>query len=87
MVSSTVAAGLTAVTYTGNTPDWALPPQVLAKYGPGIGYRFPPSQNHTDSFIAFFTAVATRYRGKLKMYEVSVKVVCVQVLAVHSLLS
>ena len=42
MVQNTVRHNLSAVAYTGNTPDWALDPAVLRKYGPGIGYRFPP---------------------------------------------
>ena len=34
--------------YTGLTPDWALDPEILKKYGPGIGYRFPPMEKYMD---------------------------------------
>lgn len=60
LVNATVARGLTGFAYTGNTPDWALPPSLRGK---GLGYRFPPAANETAAFSAFFTALATRYKA------------------------
>eukprot|EP01043_Picozoa_sp_COSAG02_P058630 COSAG02_NODE_7331_length_3060_cov_1.772451_1_plen_143_part_10 len=61
--------GLTGFAYTGNTPDWALDPAVIAKHGKGIGYRFPPMQKYEARFSAFFTALANRYKGRVSHYE------------------
>jgi len=68
-IQNTQAHGLAMFAYTGNTPDWALDPSILAKYGPGVGYRFPPSAANTGAFTKFFTAVAARYAGKIQFYE------------------
>ena len=53
-VSEARARGLELFAYTGLTPDWALPPGVLAQYGSGIGYRFPPDETYIPQFESFF---------------------------------
>jgi len=61
------ARGLEIFAYTGLTPDWALPPE--APRVPGIGYRFPPDPKYIPQFTRFFTALARRYRGRVRYYE------------------
>ena len=68
-VAEANARGLEIFAYTGLTPDWALPPGVLAQHGSGSGYRFPPDPAYTTHFTNFFTALATRYAGQVKYYE------------------
>jgi PKD repeat protein len=68
-VAEATARGLEVFSYTGLTPDWALPPGILDQYGSGIGYRFPPDEQYIPDFEAFFTALAARYRGQVKYYE------------------
>ena len=55
--------------YTGLTPDWALDPEILKKYGPGIGYRFPPMEKYMELFKNFHKMLSERYKGKIKYYE------------------
>ncbi|MCX7598232.1 MAG: glycosyl hydrolase, partial [Armatimonadetes bacterium] len=59
--------GLEIFAYTGLTPDWALPPEAPKIHG--IGYRFPPDLKYIPDFKKFFTALARRYKGKVKYYE------------------
>ena len=59
--------GLEIFAYVGVTPDWALPPEAPNK--PGIGYRFPPDEKFIPQFEAFCTALAARYRGRVRYYE------------------
>eukprot|EP00039_Didymoeca_costata_P019143 m.336404 g.336404 ORF g.336404 m.336404 type:complete len:654 (-) comp17844_c0_seq1:69-2030(-) len=61
--------GLVGFAYTGLTPDWALTPSILSKYGSGIGYRFPPDPKFTSRFSKFFTSLSARYKGRVKFYE------------------
>jgi len=68
-VNEALARGLEIFAYTGLTPDWALPPGILAKYGSGIGYRFPPDEQYIAHFENFFRTLAARYRGRVKYYE------------------
>jgi PKD repeat protein len=68
-VAEARARGLEIFAYTGLTPDWALPPGILAQYFPGVGYRFPPDDQYIPDFEAFFTTLAARYRGQVKYYE------------------
>jgi len=68
-VQNAVNNGLEIFAYTGLTPDWALPESVLQKYGPGIGYRFPPDVNFTSDFISFHQMLAKRYQGIVRHYE------------------
>lgn len=58
----------TLFSLTGFTPDWALEPAVLAKYGPGIGFRFPPDESFATEFEQFFEAAAKRYCGARRNY-------------------
>src|SRR5690606_22445244 len=68
-VAAAEARGLAIFGYCGLTPDWALPPGILAQYGSGIGYRFPPDEQYLDDFNAFFTMLAARYAGRVTGYQ------------------
>ncbi len=68
-VAEARARGLEIFAYSGLTPDWALPPGILAQYGSGIGYRFPPDEQYIPQFENFFRTLAARYRGQVKYYE------------------
>lgn len=49
-VANAAQHGLEGFAYSGNTPDWALDPAIIAKHGNGIGYRFPPMQKFASRF-------------------------------------
>jgi hypothetical protein len=49
-VANAAQHGLEGFAYSGNTPDWALDPAIIAKHGKGIGYRFPPMQKYATRF-------------------------------------
>jgi hypothetical protein len=49
-VANAAQHGLEGFAYSGNTPDWALDPAIIAKHGKGIGYRFPPMQKFASRF-------------------------------------
>ncbi len=68
-VNEARARGLEIFAYSGLTPDWALPPGILERYGSGIGYRFPPDPQYIPDFENFFRTLAARYRGRVKYYE------------------
>lgn len=68
-VNEALARGLEVFAYSGLTPDWALSPDILAQYGSGIGYRFPPDEQYIPDFENFFRTLAVRYRGQVKYYE------------------
>jgi PKD repeat protein len=68
-VAEARARGLEVFAYCGLTPDWALPPAILAQYGSGIGYRFPPDEQYIPQFEDFFRTLAARYRGQVRYYE------------------
>eukprot|EP01084_Bolivina_argentea_P193730 332351_1 len=55
--------------YTGFTPAWALNQSIINKYGPGIGYRFPPDPQYIPQFEAAYTAIAKRYDGIVKYWS------------------
>jgi PKD repeat protein len=42
---------------------------ILAQYGSGIGYRFPPAEQYAAQFESFFRTLAARYHGRVKYYE------------------
>lgn len=46
-----------------------MPDGVLSKYGPGIGYRFPPDEKYTNQFVQFNDALANRYAGNTDREE------------------
>lgn len=62
-------AGFECFSYSGFTPDWALNASILAKYGSGIGYRFPPANKWIAQFEAAYTAIAQRYDNIIKYWE------------------
>ncbi len=68
-VAEANARGLEIFAYSGLTPDWAVDPAILAQYGSGIGYRFPPEDEFIPDFQNFFRALAARYKGQVKYYE------------------
>lgn len=55
--------------YTGFTPTFALNQSVINKYGPNIGYRFPPDPQWMPQFEAAYTAIAKRYDGIVKYWS------------------
>ena len=42
---------------------------MLAKYGPGIGYRFPPADEWAQQFEDAYTAMAKYFDGKVTYWE------------------
>ena len=55
--------------YSGFTPTFALNESVINKYGPNIGYRFPPDPQWIPQFEAAYTAIAKRYDGIVKYWS------------------
>lgn len=61
--------GLAMFAYMGLTPDWALPADLVAKYGTGCGYRFPPPDDREQQFVDYCHRVSARYRGRIAHYQ------------------
>ena len=66
-VEEALARGFEMTAFIGHTPDWARPP-VEPGQDPLPGHRTPPDERYVDEFIAYCTAVTSRYRGKVRNY-------------------
>lgn len=67
-VDEALRNGLEPFAYMGLTPDWALP-DYAPKNQHGIGWRYPPPDDREAQFIAYCSAVAKRYKGKVRYYQ------------------
>lgn len=66
-VEEALARGFEVTAFIGHTPDWARPP-VAPGEDPLPGHRTPPDERYLDEFLAYCTAVTSRYRGKVRNY-------------------